>query len=607
MTRVMKRPEKIQPMLAYLVDEPFDDPAWLFETKWDGYRAIADVQQDTVELYSRTFQSFVHRFAPIVAELKKLGIDAIFDGEIVILNKSRVSDFQALQNYQKTGQGDLHYFVFDLLYLNGLDLRDLPLIERKAALEKLLPKSGLSKIQYSPHVFEKGKKFFASAQKNKLEGMIAKEIQSRYASRRSRSWLKIKVHARQEFIICGFTAPRGSRKHFGALLLGFHEKGKLRYSGHVGGGFNEKSLAALKSKLEPLVTTKCPYEAVPKTNEKAFWVKPKLICEVSFAEWTQEGILRQPIFMGLRTDKKPKEVTQEVSVPRTGVPQLTHLDKVYFPKEGYTKGDLLEYYDSVAPYMLPYLKQRPVSLYRLPNGIDEQGFFQKNLDAHTPDWVSTITVQHGSKTIRYLTIPDKNTLLYAVNLGSIDIHAFNSHSPTLENPDYLVIDLDPLDISFAKVIETAQTVHELLEKHAIPNFCKTSGATGLHIFVPAGAQYSHEIVKQFAQLLVEIVNSQLPKITSVERMPENRKRKVYLDFLQNNFGQTMAVPYCVRPKPGAPVSMPLDWKEVKDGLDPLDFTIKNALERAKKKKDLFKGVLGKGVDLMKCLKKLGQG
>lgn len=582
------RPSKIKPMLAYVAEEPFDDPDWLFETKWDGYRAIADISHQTVALYSRNNQSFNQRFSPIVKALQKLDIDAILDGEIVIL-KDGVADFQALQNYSKTG--NIRYVVFDLLYLEGKDLRELPLLKRKEMLQQIMPKRGV--IQYSGHVLEKGKRFFAAARKKQLEGVIAKEIHSSYASRRSRSWLKIKTHARQEVVICGFTAPRGSRKHFGALIAGIYENRVLRYAGSVGGGFDEKSLADLKSKLEPLVTSQCPFKR--KLDIKATWVKPKLIGEVSFADWTQEGLMRQPIFMGLRSAMQKK----------TGWPSLTHLNKVFWPKEGYTKGDLLEYYDSIAPFILPYLKQRPVTLLRLPNGIEEKGFYQKNIDPHAPDWVSTILVKHESKSIHYLTIPDKNTLLYAVNLGSIDIHAFSSHFPTLENPDYLVMDLDPLAISFSKVIATAQMVHEILESREIAHYCKTSGATGLHIYLPLQAQYSYAIVKQFAELLAELIHEQLPSFTSVERLPSRRKRKVYLDYLQNHFGQTMAAPYCVRPQPGAPVSTPLDWKEVKEGLDPLNFTIKNVLQRVKKKGDLFKGVLGKGIDLLHCLKKLG--
>ncbi|MCE5318567.1 MAG: non-homologous end-joining DNA ligase, partial [Parachlamydia sp.] len=264
-----RRPAKIKPMLAYLFDEPFDDADWLFETKWDGFRAIADISHQTVELYSRTFQSFNQRFHPIVKALQEMEIDAILDGEIVILDRNGVSNFQALQNYHRSKQEGLHYFVFDLLYLDGQDLRDRPLIDRKKMLQQILPEGSRGVVRCSKHVLTKGKSFFADAAKKKLEGMIAKEIQSSYVSHRSRAWLKIKTHARQEVIVCGFTSPKGSRKHFGALIAGIYENKNLRYAGHVGGGFNEKSLASLKAKLEPLVTSKCPFKVVPLTNDKA--------------------------------------------------------------------------------------------------------------------------------------------------------------------------------------------------------------------------------------------------------------------------------------------------------------------------------------------------
>ncbi|MCE5317532.1 MAG: non-homologous end-joining DNA ligase [Parachlamydia sp.] len=287
-------------------------------------------------------------------------------------------------------------------------------------------------------------------------------------------------------------------------------------------------------------------------------------------------------------------------------PQLTNLDKVYWPKEGYTKGDLIDYYRHIAPLILPQLKDRPQSLHRYPNGIEAKDFFQKNIDDQMPDWVSKVMVKHSKETINYLLIPDEKTLLFTINLGCIDLNPFNSRIQSLENPDYLVIDLDPENVPFSQVIETAQTLHEILETHEIPSYCKTSGATGMHIYLPLGAQYPYEPVKQFAQLLASLTHEQLPKITSLERSPSKRQRKVYLDYLQNNFGQTLAAPYAVRPRPGATVSTPLEWKEVKEGLDPTDFTMKNIQSRLKKKGDLFKGVLGKGINLLKCLKKLSQ-
>lgn len=608
-------PKRIEPMLAFLTDKAFDSLNWLYETKWDGFRCLAEVEYDTAELYSRSFQSFTSRFKPILEELKLLQVKAIFDGEVVVIENGK-SSFQALQNYQRTGKGDLRYYIFDFLHFEGHDLRDLPLIKRKELLRKLLPPKKNSCLQFSKHVLEKGRKAFADAEKKGLEGIIAKEIHSPYCSKRSRDWLKIKTHARQEAIICGFTEPKGSRKKFGALILGIYREGELHYAGHVGGGFDQNSLADLSQKLTPFITSQCPFRKVPKTNTPVTWVKPKLICEVSFHEWTADNRMRQPIYKGLRSDKEAKEVRKETPITveeqvskkkgqissKQDEPALTNLDKVFWPLEGYTKGDLIEYYRKMTNYILPYLKDRPESLRRYPNGIDAEGFFQKNIDSHFPEWLTTYPVKHKEETRNYMLIQDMKTLLYAVNLGCIDFNPFSSRIANLENPDYIIIDLDPEAIPFEAVIETAKMVHKVLEGYSIPSFCKTSGATGMHILIPAAAKYSFEQVKMFAEIICNIVHAQLPDITSVERSPSKRQKKVYLDFLQNNFGQTIACPYSVRPKLHAPVSTPLEWKEVKKGLVPHDFTIKNILKRVEAKGDLFKPVLGKGIDLIKALK-----
>lgn len=281
---------------------------------------------------------------------------------------------------------------------------------------------------------------------------------------------------------------------------------------------------------------------------------------------------------------------------------FTHLDKVFWPQEGYTKGDLIEYYRSIAPFLLPYLKDRPQVLHRFPNGIEKPGFYQKNITRGFPEWVSTTLVKHGEEDHRYLLIPDEKSLLFAINLGCIELNPFSSRIQHLNFPDYLILDLDPEDIPFQKVVEMAQAIHGFLESCDIPNYCKTSGATGLHIYVPLGAKYEFEQAKLFAQMIAEAMNEQLPEISSVIRSPKKRQHKVYIDFLQNNFGQTVAAPYSVRPRPGAPVSTPLNWSEVKQGLDPLQFTIKNMPERLSKKGDLFKPILGAGIDMKKCLK-----
>lgn len=610
----------ILPMLAKQVTEAFDSTEWLFETKWDGYRAIAEVHRDHVELYSRNLLSFNHTFPAIVDSLSELGVEAVFDGEIVALDAKGRSSFQNLQNSKKQKIDYLYYYLFDLLFLEGYDLRELPLIERKELLNKLLEKlhSKDSLLRYSNHILQKGKKFFLAAKKKGEEGIIAKKIDSSYVSHRSDDWLKIKIHAQQEAVICGFTEPRGARDEFGALILGFYKNSQLTYAGHVGGGFNKANLIEVKKKLVPLITNKCPFEKVPKTNMPVTWIKPKLICEVSFQEWTSDDRMRQPIFQGLRVDKAPKEVKKEVAFElkeeglnnnksktnQRGDPPLTNLDKVYWPKEGYTKEMLIEYYREVVDYILPYLKDRPQSLHRFPNGIEEAGFFQKNIDHTFPDWIKRFPVEHKGETRQYMLIQDKKTLLFAANLGCIDFNPFSSRIKKLNYPDFAIFDLDPEDIPFDKVRQTALVLHEVLDELGVPNFCKTSGATGLHVLVPMGAKYTYEEVKMFAELVSVLVHERIPKFTSLERSPSKRQKKVYLDFLQNNFGQTIACPYCVRPQPFAPVSTPLEWHEVEKKFQPTDFTILNTSERVKKHGDIFKSVLGKGIDLKKIINQL---
>lgn len=610
-------PKDIKPMLAQLAEKPFDGDDWLFETKWDGYRAIAEIDCDRVKLYSRNFSSFNSRFRNLLEPLQQLGVRAILDGEIIVLDRKGRSSFQSLQNYQKTGVGDLFYCIFDFLYFEGYDLRELPLIERKKLLKKLLSQSKSSALRYSDHILIKGKKAFAAAKKRGEEGVIAKRIKSHYVSARSSDWLKIKVNKRQEAIICGFTKPKGSRKKFGALLLGIYKDNKLHFCGKVGTGFDSETLTAVSQELIPLITKNCPFETIPKNDSSVTWVKAKIICEVSFYEWTAENRMRQPVFHGLRTDKKVKEVKKEIPLTLEGGgisvnkfpkkkgeedPPLTNLEKIYWPHEGYTKGLLIDYYRQVADYILPYLRDRPQSLYRFPNGIEQPGFFQKNISDSFPEWVPTHLVRHSGKEIRYMMIQDKKTLLFAINLGCIDLNPFSSRIDHLNHPDFVIFDLDPEDISFEAVRRTALVLHEILEKYGIPNFCKTSGAKGLHVLVPIEAKYSYEQAKLFAELISYLVHERLPDITSLERSPTKRKNKVYLDFLQNSFGQTIASPYCVRPQPGASVSAPLEWSEVKKKFLPSDFTIRNMVKRLEKKGDIFKPVLGKGIDLDEVLK-----
>lgn len=644
-------------MLATLVDEAFNSKDWLFEIKWDGYRAVASVINGKINLYSRNNISFQEKYALIAEALKDFKNDVVIDGEIVALDEQGISRFQYLQNWQKYQQGELAYCVFDLLWVDGYNVMQLPLIERKKILQKIIPKNDV--IRYSDHIEEQGKEFFKIAQKQSLEGIMAKSKNSHYEiDTRSRNWLKIKTTARQEAVICGFTAARASRQYFGALILGIYNDDELVYAGHSGTGFNEKSLKETWDKLQPLITDKCPFDEEPKTNMPATWVKPKLVCEIKFQEWTQENIMRVPVFIGLRTDKKPTEIKKEkqmsskkiqntnskkqghtkiekssamkkekikkkssdkkvdrsqewlgeddenITVKLNGQElKLSNLNKVYWKKEGHTKRNLLNYYHEIAPYILPYMKNRPQSLNRHPNGIDGMSFFQKNVEGKVPAWVETFAEYSGSnrETIHYFVCTNEASLIYLANLGCIEMNPWHSTTKKPDKPDYCLIDLDPHEIGFDKVIETAQAVKKVLDEVKIPSWCKTSGATGLHICIPLGAQYNYDQSRQLAELLANLVHRETVAFTSVERSPSKRRRKVYLDYLQNSKGQTVACVYSARPKPGATVSTPLFWEEVKKGLSPSDFTIKNLLERVKREGDVFKAVYGKGIDLKKTL------
>lgn len=605
MSLLKTAPPLVKPMLAKLGGEPFDSKDFLFEIKWDGYRALANIQKKKAHLYSRNFQSFDRLYPSLVKELSAISSDALLDGEIVVLDDSGKPSFQLLQNYPAEQKGYLAYMVFDILYLNGKNLCLLPLLERKKILKKVLSKGG--HVRYCDHIKKNGIAFYEAANEQGLEGIIAKKTHSLYLpGKRSSDWLKIKTHLRQEAVIGGFTEPKGAREKFGSLILGVYDHAQLTYAGHAGTGFDSHQLEKIHQLLLPLVQKNSPFASAPKFKEPVTWVKPKILCEVKFSEWTDSGLMRQAVFVGIRRDKKSEEVVREspIDVRKKNVtvktsdssPILTHLDKIFWPDEGYTKGDLLDYYSSVSSLLIPYLKERPETLHRYPNGINEEGFYQKNI-SQIPHWLSTTTIQHEEKKIRYVIVNDESSLLYVVNLGCIELNPFNSRIQSLHSPDYLIFDLDPEGVEFEQVIEVARVFYALLKKLNIPSVCKTSGATGLHIYVPMHARYSFEEVRHFAGLIARLVHRTLPDLTSMERSPKKRQNKIYLDVMQNNFAQTVAAPYSVRPLTGAPVSTPLKWTEVKKGLDPAHFTIKSVLKRFKKVGDLFKAVLGRGVNL----------
>jgi bifunctional non-homologous end joining protein LigD len=602
-----KMPTKVKPMLATLVDEPFDGDDWLYEIKWDGYRAIGTWDGKKAELYSRNGLDFSQRYKPVEEALRNLTEPAVLDGEVVMTDKTGKSHFELLQNYSRGAKGQLIYYVFDLLWLDGRDLTGSPLIERKKLLQKLVQGNGV--IRYSDHIEAQGKQFFRAAQKQGLEGIMAKRKNSTYKlDRRSEEWLKIKVHKRQEVVIGGFTEPKGSRKYIGALLVGIYKAKKLKYVGHVGGGIPPAQLKPLRQQLEKLERNNSPFSEKIKPNSPVHWVDPEILCEVTFSEWTNDDRMRQPIFVALRTDKKPREVTKELAIAKPVSSntskskrhfEFTNLDKVFWPELGYTKGDLLKYYEAISGTMLPYLKNRPHNLLRQPNGYKGKSFFQKDMTDRVPDWVETVTVYSESDehNLKYYVCNNQEELLYMAQLGCIEINPWNSRVDNLKKPDWAVIDLDPEGIDFDKVVEVAQVVHQLCDELKIPSYPKTSGKTGIHIFIPMQAKYNFDQVRQFSELLANLVHQRTEKITSIERDPKKRQRKIYVDFLQNREGQTLAAPYSARPTKEASVSTPLHWDEVNKRLDPTKFTIKNIEKRLKVVGDLWKPVIGQGIDL----------
>lgn len=627
--------ELFTPMMATLVDTPFSRDGWLFETKWDGYRAIADVRKGKVELYSRNHLSFNKDYPKVVAALEKLSHDAVLDGEVVILKKDGTSDFQSLQNYKNDASGNLVYVAFDLLRLDGQDLQALPLIQRKELLKEIIAQLGSKTVIYSEHVLNDSEKLYKTAKEKGWEGIIAKESESLYAEgRRSMSWLKIKIVDEQEAIICGYTDPQGSRKKIGSLVLGvYDDKNELKYAGNCGGGLNGALINELYDKMQPYRQKTSPLNEKIRTNTPVTWVKPELVCQVKFSSWTSDRRLRQPIFLGLRKDKPAKEVHKETAkstkmatkkaavnaAPATTQEKervvtlngkkvtLTNQQKLYWPDEKITKGTLLDYYLEMADYVLPYLKDRPLSLHRFPNGINDPGFYQKDIDTATvPEWLKTVQLHaaSASRDVDYLVCNNTATLAYMVNLGCIEINPWLSRVKNLENPDYLVLDLDPENIAFKHVVETALAIKELLDQLKVKAFCKTSGASGLHIYVPTGGKYNYETCRLFAEYVAKQVQQQLPDITSVIRSKSKRNKKVYIDYMQNSRGQTIASPYSVRPKPGATVSAPLNWDELTDDLAISDFNIGNMADRIRDVGDLWKDIDKTKNDLRKAIQNI---
>lgn len=645
-----KMPADLRPMLATLVDEPFTDSKWQFEIKLDGYRTLAYLNSGKAELRSRKNNSFNKQFDVIRNALQEWKINAVIDGEVVVLNEEGFPDFNKMQLWDKQREGHLVYYVFDLLWIDGLNIMNEPLHLRREILKQLMPDSGI--IRYSDHIDDIGNAFFEIAKKNSLEGIVAKKKDSVYIpDSRAKTWLKIKIEERHEAVICGYTRKRDTGRLFSSLILGIYEKGNLNFIGQTGTGFTELMQEELMKKMKPLVTKKIPFAQEPViTGSDVVWLKPFLICEVKYTQLTNEGLMRHASFQGLREDKSAFELNNEeekdtdeiiesfdklrmteqkgklrmakekekknefISINKESQIvtidghdlKLTNLKKLYWKKEKITKGDMLNYYFNIADYMLPYMKDRPQSLHRFPNGINGESFYHKNMGGKVDKWLKTFKrfSESSGEPKDFLICTDTASLIYMANLGCIEMNSWHSRVQSPLYPDWSVVDLDPGEISFEKVIETAQVVKQILDSLQIPSFPKTSGSTGIHIYIPLGAKYNYEQSKQLAELIANLVHEELPSFTSVIRDPRKRTDKIYIDYLQNRPIQTICAPYSIRPKPGATVSAPLHWHEVKKGLQISDFNMKNIFDRVKAEGDLFDGVLGKGIDLNKILKGL---
>jgi bifunctional non-homologous end joining protein LigD len=634
-------PAALEPMLATLGNSVPSGSDWLYEVKWDGYRALCFVEGGKVRMVSRRGTKLDKQFATVASALaQSVKADtALIDGEVVALDENGNPSFQHLQNLTGFGtkpalkgmaQPNLNFFAFDLLYLNGYDLRKAALIDRRQLLMSILLPSEV--VRYSEHFIGKGDELLKAVRAKGLEGIIAKQAQSRYESKRSASWIKIKVTCQQDFVICGYIL--GEREPFGALVLGYFKDKKLMYAGNVGSGFTQQSLKAVGEKIKALLTKKAVLSDVPREIGEVTWLKPELVCAVKFTSWTKDDRLRAPVFLGMRTEVAPEEVLretgligdsllaeeaeqpskQEVLLPADKAEialdidghrlKFTNLNKVFYPADGYTKRDVINFYWAVADLLVPHLQGRPLSLKRYPNGIDQDYFFQKDASGF-PDWLHREELADDEESKTRVICDDKASLLYLANLGCIDQNPYMSRLETLEHPDFILIDLDPYHCGYDRIVEAAQLVREKLRLIGLTGYPKTTGGNGMHVYVPVEPIYSSAQTRQFAEILARWVAAERPDLFTTPRMVSAREKgKVYFDYLQNASGKTISAPYVLRAHPGAPVATPLQWEEVVPGLKPQQFHIANVLRRFERVGDLFAGVLSKPQELGPAIEKL---
>ena len=604
-------PAVVKAMKPETRETPFSRPGWVFELKYDGYRVLAAGGQGEARLSYKSgldATRILPELARAVAALPFASL--ILDGEAVVLDETGKPDFHSLQRRgMRTRPLDAEraaadtpatYFVFDLLACEGFDLRPLPLATRKVMLKRVLATVEEGPIRLSEEIPERGEDLYAAVSALGLEGIVAKRADSPYRAGYSADWLKVRIDRSSDFAVVGFDPVPRSRSGFRALYLAVCDAaGDLRYAGTVGTGFNREHFDAIRARLEPARRDTSPVPVA--AGRGTVWVEPELVVEVRYKEWTAGGHLRHPVFLRLRDDKTvaecfrpgeedPEEAPGESNPPAEPAEKpavaFTNLHKVFWPGEGYTKGDLVDYYRAVAPWMLSYLRDRPLVLDRYPDGITGKSFYQKNAPATAAGRVRTVAVRgEGSgREIDYFLCDDAESLLYLVNLGAIPFHVWSSRVQSLDRPDWCILDLDPKTAPFAHVVEIARAIHELCGEIAIESFIKTSGGSGLHVLLPMGGLFTHEQTRQLAELLARVIVTRLPKIATTARSIPARGGRVYVDALQNGRGKLLAAPYTARPRPGATVSTPLDWSEVNAKLDAGAFDIKTVPQRLRRKK-----------------------
>jgi bifunctional non-homologous end joining protein LigD len=618
-----RKRRQYKPMLATLAEDVPPGPDWLFEVKWDGYRAIADLHGGEATLTSRNGNDLTARFESVAKALERSlkTPDCVLDGEVCALDEDGRATFSAMQQGKK---GTRYVFVaFDLLEVEGQHLLDRPLTERKERLAALVDRR--QRVVQLSESFEDGAALFKAAQEQRFEGIVAKRRDSRYSpGRRTRDWLKIKTHGRQEFVITGYTKGQGRRSdRFGSLILGYYRDGELTYAGNVGTGFTDNEIDRLLAKLRPLERSKPPFESVPKMpkvrKDAIHWVEPKLVAEVEFVEWTHDGRLRAPSYQGLREDKPADDVQREEPQPMEPIPteirkgkralKLSNLDKPFWPDEGITKGDLLAYYRDVAPALVPHLKDRPFTMKRYPDGADGKFFFQKDAPSHMPEWIPTVelmvTTRDKPRQRRKIQAPlvnDELALLWMVNMGCIDANVWYSRVDKPPRPDFVLFDLDPSDdVGFAETVQVALLVKQALDALELESCVKTSGSDGIHVLVPVARRHTYDQTREFAEIVASALARTHRGLVTTE-WTRAKRRGVLIDSNQNGEGKTIASVYSVRPREGAPVSTPLHWDEVKEGLDPRAFTMDVVRERIEQHGDLFEPVLRGGQSLSAALK-----